>query len=61
MPPGAGLGAGFGAGFATGFGAGFVAGFVFAVAATLLTRKPGAEVDAIFDKATEKDAAPAAE
>ena len=36
---------------------GFVAGFVFAVVATLLTRKPGAEVDAIFDKATAKDAA----
>ncbi len=31
---------------------GFAAGFVFAVLATLLTKKPGAEVDAIFDKAT---------
>ena len=31
---------------------GFAAGFVFAVVATLVTKKPGAEVDAIFDKAT---------
>ncbi len=38
---------------------GFAAGFVFAVLATLLTKKPGAEVDAIFDKATAKDVAAA--
>ena len=36
---------------------GFAAGFVCAVVATLLTKRPGAEVDAIFDKATAKDAA----
>ena len=40
---------------------GFAAGFVFAVVATLVTKKPGAEVDAIFDKATAKDALPAAQ
>ena len=31
---------------------GFVAGFAIAVIATLLTKKPGQEVDAIFEKAT---------
>ena len=31
---------------------GFVAGFVIAIIATLATKKPGAEVDAIFEKAT---------
>ena len=31
---------------------GFIAGFAIAVIATLATKKPGAEVDAIFDKAT---------
>ena len=32
---------------------GFIAGFVVAIVATLLTKKPGAEVDAIFDQATK--------
>ena len=31
---------------------GFIAGFAIAVIATLATKKPGAEVDAIFEKAT---------
>ena len=31
---------------------GFIAGFVIAVIATLVTKKPGAEVNAIFDQAT---------
>ena len=33
---------------------GFFAGFICAIAVTLLTKKPGQEVDAIFDKATAK-------
>ena len=32
---------------------GFIAGFVCAIVATLATKKPGAEVDAIFDAATK--------
>ena len=33
---------------------GFIAGFICAIVVTLLTKKPGQEVDAIFDKATAK-------
>ena len=34
---------------------GFIAGFIIAILVTLFTKKPGADIEAIFDQATQKD------